>query len=267
MIITSRQNESIKAIRSLHDSKGRQQSGLFLTEGLRAVIQALQSGSEVEKIVYNPDELVSSLGRETVKEAQSKGIDTLHVTADVLDSLARKEKPQGILAVVKQQWHTLPQTAQTAKGLWLGLEAIQNPGNLGTILRICDAVAAKGLLLFEESTDPYDPAAVKASMGSIFTVPVYKPSFEALETWIEQNQNLSVVGSSDRGAKDFALFEYPADCLILMGSERQGLSEKYLSLCSDVVAIPMQGACDSLNISVATGIIAYQAAIQHRTIS
>ena len=265
MVITSKQNETVKAIRSLFDPKGRESTGLFLAEGLRGVIQALQSAADIERIVYNPEELVSNLGRQTIEQAKSAGISMLEVCPEVLNSLARKEKPQGILAVVRQSWNRLSDLSEQATGLWIGLESIQNPGNLGTILRICDAVAAKGLILLENSTDPYDPAAVKASMGSIFTIPLYKASLTEFLAWLETQSRLKVIGTSDRGAKDFSEFSYPADCLLLMGSERQGLSKALLTVCSDTVAIPMAGACDSLNIAVATGIIAYQAYLQKRT--
>ena len=264
MLITSKQNETVKATRSLFDSKGRASSGLFLAEGLRAVIQALQSGTIIERIVYNPDELVSNLGRQTLQDAKTTGVPLLEVNSEVFDSLARKEKPQGILAVVHQKWQRLSEFPEPPVGLWIGLEAIQNPGNLGTILRISDAVGASGIVLLENSTDPYDPIAVKASMGSVFTVPLYKATQTELLSWLGENSNLKAIGTSDRGAKDFSLFTYPEDCLLLMGSERQGLSEELLAVCSDTVAIPMAGACDSLNIAVATGIIAYQTYLQKR---
>jgi TrmH family RNA methyltransferase len=263
--ITSRQNETIKSMRSLLESKGRASSGLFLAEGLRAVIQAVQSGARIEHLVYNPEELVSSLGKQTLEQAEAAGIPLLEVSSEVLDSLARKEKPQGILAVVHQSWRKLSDLSEQPAGLWIGLEAIQNPGNLGTILRVSDAVGVNGLILLENSTDPYDPVAVKASMGSIFTVPIYKANQVELLAWLKDKPNIKTIGTSDRSAKDFSLFAYPADCLLLMGSERQGLSEELLAACSDTVAIPMEGVCDSLNIAVATGIIAYQAYLQKKT--
>lgn len=265
MLITSKHNETIKAIRSLLDSKGRAASGLFLAEGLRAVIQAQQSSARIERVVFNPEELISDLGRETLQTAETAGIPLLEVSSEVLDSLARKEKPQGILAVVHQNWQKLSDVLKPPTGLWIGLEAIQNPGNLGTILRISDAVGANGLILLENSTDPYDPMAVKASMGSVFTVPIYKAAQDELLDWLKAHSNLKAIGTSDRGAKDFSTFNYPADCVLLMGSERQGLSDALLAACSDTVAIPMAGACDSLNIAVATGIIAYQTYLQTRT--
>ncbi len=267
MIITSKQNETVKLIRSLFDQKGRDGSGLFLAEGLRAVIQAVQSHAIVERIVFNTEDLVSELGRQTLAKAASKGIPLLEVSSEVMESLSRKEKPQGILAVVQQSWHQIVELTKPPTGLWIGLESIQNPGNLGTILRISDAVGAEGLLLLENCTDPFDPAAVKASMGSIFTVPVFKTTISELVEHQNNWLDFRIIGTSDRGSKDFALFEYPHNFLLLMGSERQGLSQTLLSACTDTVAIPMEGACDSLNIAVATGIIAYQAYLQKRKVA
>jgi TrmH family RNA methyltransferase len=265
MIITSKQNETVKTIRSLYDPKGRGASGLFLAEGLRAVIQAMQSNARIERIVYSTEDLVSELGKQTLEQAEVAGISLLEVSSEVMESLSRKEKPQGILAVVQQSWRPLNDLASPPADLWIGLEAIQNPGNLGTILRISDAVGACGLILLENCTDPFDPVAVKASMGSIFTVPIYKSQDADFLTWLQKNPELKVIGTSDRGNKDFARFSYPSDCLLLMGSERHGLSEALLSACTDTVAIPMEGASDSLNVAVATGIIAYQVLIQKRS--
>ena len=265
MIITSKQNETVKTIRSLYDSKGRGVSGMFLAEGLRAVIQAMQSEAKVERIVFNAEDLISDLGKRTIEEAGLAGIPLLEVSAEVMESLSRKEKPQGILAVVQQSWRPLLELTQPPSGLWIGLEAIQNPGNLGTILRISDAVGAQGLILLENCTDPFDPAAVKASMGSVFTIPIYKSKNTEFLAWVQDNPEFKIIGTSDRGAQDFAQFDYPSDCLLLMGSERQGLSDELLLACADTVAIPMAGACDSLNIAVATGIIAYQVFIQKRS--
>jgi TrmH family RNA methyltransferase len=141
---------------------------------------------------------------------------------------------------------------------WVALESIQNPGNLGTILRTCDAVGANGLILLDNSTDPYDPAAVKASMGSIFTVPHFRADYPVFKAFLERSADLQVIGTSDKAAKSAFEVAFPSTVLLLLGSERQGLSEQYISLCSQMLRIPMEGACDSLNISVAAGVMLYQ---------
>lgn len=257
-MITSNSNDRIVAIRKLLESKHRRATNRFLAEGLRVVAQALESHAAVDEIVYAPDLLISEFGQDLVARAEFAGIPVIDVSPSVFFTLAQKDKPQGIAAVIQQKWLNLPETKAQPGDLWVALQAVQNPGNLGTVLRTCDAVGANGLLLLDDCTDPYDPAAVKASMGSIFTVPLAHGRLQDLRDWLAANPVLKVVGSSDRAEMDCFKAAYPETCLVLMGSEREGLPDGYFALCDDVVRIPMEGACDSLNLSVATAVILYQ---------
>ena len=263
-MITSLSNPTIVAIRKLHLLKERRESQLFLAEGLRVVGQALDSGAAVRQVIYCPDLLISAYGQQLVERARAMGIDCLEVNEPVFRSLARKDAPQGIAAVIAQRWQELKSLAPQPGQLWVALQAVQNPGNLGTILRTCDAVGAQQLLLLDDCTDPYDPAAVKASMGSIFTVGLAKAQFADFQAWLALYPELRLVGTSDHATQDYATVRYPQTCLLLMGSEREGLPEKYMQLCEMMVRIPMEGASDSLNLAVATGIILYQIYNQRR---
>ncbi|HUM49940.1 MAG TPA: RNA methyltransferase [Anaerolineaceae bacterium] len=265
-MITSLSNPTIVSIRKLLKPKDRRTTGLFLAEGLRVVGQALDSGAEIRQLIICPDLLVSEYGQQLVHRARKLGIDCLEVNEPVFSSLARKDTPKGIAAVIAQRWQTLESLAPQEGELWVGLQAIQNPGNLGTILRTCDAVGATHVLLLDDCTDPYDPAAVKASMGSIFTVRLTKTHAEAFRAWHAQHAEMKIVGTSDHADEDYAQTVYPQTCLLLMGSERQGLSDEYIQLCAKMVRIPMEGTCDSLNLAVATGIILYQIYNQRRNI-
>jgi len=118
--------------------------------------------------------------------------------------------------------------------------------------------------LLDDCTDPYDSAAVKASMGSIFTIRLIKSKFVEFQQWAANHPEISIIGASDKGAQDYAHAHYHHPSLLLLGSEREGLPPGYLSLCSQIVRIPMEGACDSLNLSVAAGIILYEIYNQHR---
>jgi len=201
-----------------------------------------------------------------VNRARKLGVDCLEVNEPVFASLACKDTPQGIAAVIAQRWQALESLTPQEGELWVGLQAVQNPGNLGTILRTCDAVGATRLLLLDDCTDPYDPAAVKASMGSIFTVKLTKTHAEAFRVWHTRHEEMVIVGTSDHAEEDYAQTVYPQTCLLLMGSERQGLPDEYVQLCTKMVCIPMEGSCDSLNLAVATGIILYQIYNQRRNI-
>ncbi len=261
MIITSNTNPKIKHLRSLQMAKHRQETGFFVAEGLRLVGQAFDSKAEIAQLIYSPEWLISDYGHSLVERALKLDIEVLEVSRSVFESLARKDKPQGIAALVKQNWQkpeSLFLTAGKQKTTWLAIEAIQNPGNLGTVLRTCDATGVDGLILLPPSTDPYDPAAVKASMGAIFTVPIYTLSYAQLAALLDVNNHIKVLGTSDKASQSAFTFSYPDHSLLFIGSEREGLSADMSTLCNEMLRIPMIGACDSLNLSVATGIILYE---------
>ena len=261
MIITSNTNPKVKLLRSLQMAKHRQETGLFLAEGLRLVGQAFDSKVEIVQLIYSPEWLISDYGHSLVESALKQNIEILEVSGSVFESLARKDKPQGIAALIKQNWqnpNALFNSTGKQKTTWLAIEAIQNPGNLGTVLRTCDATGVDGLILLPPSTDPYDPAAVKASMGAVFTVPIYSITYTQLVTLLSDNNHIKVLGTSDKASQSAFSFPYPDHSLLLIGSEREGLSSELSALCDEMLCIPMVGACDSLNLSVATGIILYE---------
>lgn len=257
-MITSTSNPHIKAVRKLSESKERAATGIFLVEGLRVVGQAFDSKAQVIELIYSEELLISEYGLNLLEKAKFEDVVITEVSSAVFESLARKDNPQGIAAIVRQNWQNLSSLNTLASGILVVLESVQNPGNLGTILRTCDAVAAKGLILLDQSTDPYDPVAVKASMGAIFTVPVFRSDYLDLKTFLSRNSNLNAIGTSDKANKNVFDAIFPDPLLLLMGSEREGLSKPYAELCKFMVSIPMLGSCDSLNLSVATGVILYQ---------
>ena len=130
-------------------------------------------------------------------------------------------------------------------------------------MRTSDAVGGAGLILLDHSTDPYDPTCIRASMGAVFSQRLVRASFAQFSEWKRANQ-VHLVGASGGAARDYAEVEFPQPLLLLMGSERQGLSEEAVRLCDQMVAIPMRGRSDSLNLAVATGIILYQIFNQRR---
>jgi len=143
------------------------------------------------------------------------------------------------------------------------LDEVQDPGNLGTILRTSDAVGAQGIILLNHSTDPFDPAVVRASMGAIFSQIIVKSTFEEFSEWKTINQ-IPVVGTSGKADNEYRALNYPFPMVLLMGSERQGLSKEHYRICDEVVSIPMVGKSDSLNLAIATGVILYEIFYQKR---
>ena len=175
--ISSMANTRIKHIRALQTRKAREQSGTFWVEGIRNVTQAVELGAQVETLVVAPGLLSSRPAHELVERQVGRGTAYVEVTPGVFESIASKYAHQGLGAVVRQRWEAL-QSLRLSGGLcWVALDAIQDPGNLGTILRTCDAVGAEGIILLGPTTDPYDPLAVRASMGAIFSQRLVRTTF------------------------------------------------------------------------------------------
>jgi len=256
-MITSTANPIIKFIRKLADRKERQQTGMFFVEGLRIVGEAVKKGWEVETLVVSPELLTSLFGQQLVADVTAQRGRVEEVSADVFRSLSLKDGPQGISAVVRQRWSNLDDVHIKSGDTWIALDSIQDPGNLGTILRTSDSAGCRGVILLDQSTDPFDPGTVRASMGAVFSQPLIKTSLPAFANW-KRREGVSVIGTSDKAKLDYHRFEYPDGLVVLMGSERQGLQEQHLALCSGVVSIPMQGESDSLNLAVATALVVYE---------
>jgi len=262
-MITSFSNNSVKSIRKLSARKERQASGLFFIEGLHIVAEAIDCDATIETLVISAELLQSEFGKSQVSRCKQKGIPLLEVSAEIFRSLSHKDGPQGIGAVVHQNWRALNTIHLQAGQIWTALDSIQNPGNLGSILRTSDSVGATGVILLDQSTDPYAPQAVKASMGALFSQTMVKTGFQGFSDWLKA-ENAKLVGSSDKADMDYMDAHYPDPCILLMGSEREGLAQDYLNLCDQVVKIPMQGHSDSLNLAIATSIILYQVYNQKR---
>jgi RNA methyltransferase, TrmH family len=256
IVITSNSNEQVKRIRKLHERKERAESGLFYLEGVRIVGDAIEGGAQIEMIVVAP-QLRSEYGLRLVSNYRAQGGIVLEVTAKVFERLALKESPQGIAAVVRQNWTALSEINPIPGHPWVVLNSVADPGNLGTILRTNDGAGGEGVILLDQSTDPYDPTAVRASMGALFSQKVVRSTLSEFGIW-KQERGIQVIGASDSANNDYHAFQYPERMAVFMGSERQGLQPDALELCDAVVSIPMLGKSDSLNLAAATAVILYE---------
>ena len=256
-LISSRSNSIVKLARALRQKKARLESGLFLVEGIRPVGEAVEAKAEIETIFYAPDVLHSEFAEELIRSQAKQGVTCLPVTTDVFDSISDKENPQGILALVKQNPKKLEEL-NPENFLWgVGLVAPQDPGNLGTILRTIDAVGASGLLLLDSNLDVYHPSTVRASMGSLFWYPIVTASFRDFIRWSRMH-GYTVYGTSAHAHLDYRQVQkYASPRVLLMGSERQGLTEEQSAACDALISMPMRGRATSLNLAVATGVMLY----------
>lgn len=260
--ISSASNPRIREIKALRMRKTREQSGLCYVEGIRAVGEAIQSGATVETLVVAPRRLTSEFALGLVADAVERKVPMLEVTTDVFRSLSDRDGPQGLAAVVRQQWTEIDEITPAPGERWLALDAIGDPGNLGTILRTCDASGAAGVILLGPSTDPYDPAAVRAGMGAVFSTVIARTTFSHLRAWASR-RGTALVGSSASGAVDYREAQYGDPCVLLLGNEREGLSSEERDACDVLVRIPMLGRSSSLNVAVAAGLLLYEV-LRHR---
>jgi RNA methyltransferase, TrmH family len=263
MVILSRHNARIKQIRGLRHRKYREESGLFFVEGIRLVAEAVQTRAEIETLVVAPSLLRSPLACQIVDELRLRHVSCVEVTPEVFDTLAVRNGAQGIGAVVRQRWERLEAVRLEDGRCWVAVDAVQYPGNLGTILRTCAAVGGAGVLLIGPATDPYDPSAVRATLGTLFSQRLVRASFAELAAW-KRRHGYRLVGTSPAAVADYKGVAYQPPLVLFMGSERRGLSPEEQALCDLVVRIPMTGRCDSLNLGVAAGIVLYEIFNQQR---
>ena len=262
-MITSTSNPFIKQIRKLRDRKEREQSNLFYIEGLRIIGEAVELEVELDTFIVAPDLVKGEFSTHLVENQLSKGTSIIEVSPQVYEYISMREGAKGLSALVRQQWDRLDNINLQPGDLWVALDGVQDPGNLGTILRTLDCAGGKGVILLDHSTDPYDPTAVRASMGSIFSQRVIKSSLDEFTRW-KNFVGFPVIGTSGIADEDYHSFHFPPALVLLMGSERQGLQNEHLNICDQVVSIPMAGRSDSLNLAVSTAIVIYEIINQRR---
>ena len=258
-LISSPSNPLLKRIRKLRQRKHRVEQRALFVEGIAPVWQAVESGVDVEMVVTAPDLLTSERARELVASLPGRGAVVTSVTPEAFESIAERDHPSGLGAIVGTPVWTLDDVEVSAAALVVALDEVGNPGNLGTVVRTADAAGASAVVVTGAAADPWHPGAVKASMGTVFSTRVVVSDLESLLGWARA-QGLGVVATSARGKADHWAARYPERCLLLFGSEATGLSEEALEAADEVVRIPQKGAASSLNLAVAAGIVIYEAA-------
>ena len=256
--ITSLTNDRVKAIKALEQRKIRKETGLFVAEGTSLLVTAREHGIAPQSLVYQTGAAESGLTRGLVAFALQNGAEVLEVSEAVLLKLSSKDNPQTMLGVFKQRFAPMPNVeTMTADQTWVALEEVRDPGNLGTIVRTADAAGAAGVILAGTCCDPYSPEAVRATMGSIFAVPIVKLERRAFLDLVQRWPGDTVATLID-AREDFRRVAYQAPELLVMGGEGPGLSAEAAAACRRSVRIPMAGNLDSLNLSIATALALYQ---------
>jgi TrmH family RNA methyltransferase len=257
-LISSHTNPLVKQIRSVHLKKGRQETGLFIVEGIHPVGEAIAAGWQIETLVYAPNLLTSNFGLRVVDEQTRRGVRCLALSSELFTSIADKENPQGILAIARQRQLDLNGFSPVNITFAVAAVSPQDPGNIGTILRTLDAVGADGLFLLDGGVELYHPSVVRASMGALFWKPVVQATFNEFVQW-KDKYGYQLVGSSAHARMDYRDFKRGnRPTILLLGNEQKGLSPDQIAVCDFVLSMPMKGRVSSLNLAVAAGVLLYE---------
>ncbi len=256
--VTSLTNPTIKEIRALALPKNRKASGLFVTEGMKLVADAVEENWPIRILVYGAKVAGHAVVGKVAARAQASGGTVLEVSEAVLSKITRRDNPQMVVGVFEQRFVGRERVKPGKSGVWVALEGIKDPGNLGTIIRTVDAVGADGVILVGDTVDPFGVEAVRATMGSIFHVPLARMSAAEFAAWRKSWPGI-VVGTHLSGREDYRAVGYgKRPTLLLMGNEQSGLPDPLAGLCDHLVRIPQEGRADSLNLAIATGIMLYE---------
>ena len=260
--ITAFSNPLVKEVRALREKKGRRRQGMFMAEGLRILTEAREAG-RLPAILFYATGTRHPLLEKLIEEVEAAHGDVVETTPDILHKLSGKDNPQTMLGVYRAFDTRLGGIDRGAAPLWVVAQALRDPGNLGTILRTGDAVAAGGLILVDDCVDPFSTEAVRASMGALFTQRIAQAPWAEFLAWLRAGEG-QLIGTSLRAELDYQAAHYCKPAFLLVGNEAQGLPEAYEAECDLLVRIPMAGKADSLNAAVATAVMAYEVINQWR---
>jgi TrmH family RNA methyltransferase len=256
--ITGFSNPTVKSLRALREKKHRRRERKFLAEGLRLLTDARESGRLPEMLVMATDRDPHPLLAALEADVERAGGEIVETSADILAKITGKDNPQTVAGVFAEFDTSLGALDRGKAPIWLVAQALRDPGNLGTMLRTGDAVGAGGLILLDDSADPFSVEAVRASMGAIFTQAVAQATWDEFVPWLRAAPG-QLVAASLRDALPYRAAPYEAPCFLLVGNESRGLPDAYEDACDLRVTIPMKGRADSLNAAVAAAVLAYEA--------
>lgn len=251
-IITSAQNPQIKEIIKLQKPRERKEAGLIVVEGHQEILMAIGAGFEIEKLFLCPD----LTGKKRIERVEDDFV--ISVVPAVFKKIAYRENPDGFLALVKLKTLELEEIKLSKNPLVIVLEALEKPGNLGAILRSADAAGADAVIISDQRTDIYNSNVIRASLGTVFTNQVAVSSAKEIQKWLSKNKIKSFAATPDAD-KLYTEVNYKGRIAIVVGEEHEGLSEEWLEKSDEKIKIPMAGKIDSLNVSVSTAIILFEA--------
>lgn len=261
MEITSLSNSKIKEALKLWKRSEREETQLFLIEGYRELSRAVQGNVQIEKLFVCPEFFLGVNEESLIEKIRERCSQIYYCTQPVFEKLSYRDRPDGLIAIAKQT----PRTLESLKGsFFIVAESIEKPGNLGTILRSADATGVDGVIVCDKCTDLYNPNVVRASVGTLFTVPVVETSGADCYDWLK-SQNISILAATPSAKKEYTEVDLKKPVAIVVGTEQYGLTVKWISAADMQVKIPMLGVADSLNVATATTVLLYEVVRQRRS--
>lgn len=265
--ITSVQNPKLKQAVWLHERRERDKTGLFLIEGYRELLRATDVDWSVESVFVCPELFLGSNENALIARLAKKGAKVFACSESVFRKLSYRDRPDGLVGVAKQHHRTLQDLQDLLKSkknpFLVIAEAIEKPGNLGTILRSSDAVGIDALIVCDKCTDIFNPNVVRASVGTLFSVPVIEATSKETLTWLKE-RGISILAATPAAKNEFTQVGMTGPLAIAVGTEQLGLSPIWMEQADLQVSIPMNGIADSLNVAMATTLLLYEALRQRQ---
>ncbi len=262
-VITSVTNPRVKRLVKLRDRRNRDDEGVFIVEGYRAIRRMLDQGTAATELYVSPGWFQGENERALISDAVAGGAAEIELGREAFAKCAYRDRPDGLLAVVPQWHYSLAWLGSqlSSEPFLLVVEAIEKPGNLGTILRSADAAGIEAVMLCDPVTDMFNPNVVRSSTGVLFAVPiVVAPSSEVIE--FLRAKKIRTVATTPAASRVYTEADLRGSLAVVMGSEMHGLSDEWLAAANETVVIPMAGQADSLNVAAATLITLFEAVRQ-----
>ena len=257
MRITSLQNSRIKNIVKLHQHRRRRQQGLFLIEGYRALSHALAQKQPIDEVYTCPALHFGKNEAKLLAQLATTGTEIIEVSEEVFHKMAVRGRPEGLLAVAPQVHHKLTDHQPAANACYLVAEAVEKPGNLGTLLRSADGAGANGVIVCDPHTDIWHPDVVRGSVGACFAVPTFECNSQSALNWCRRHgiQTLAATPQADHLYTDI---DMRGPVAVAVGTEQYGLSDIWLQQADQQIKVPMFGTANSLNVAVAATLLLYE---------
>jgi TrmH family RNA methyltransferase len=255
-MITSLQNPRVKRAVRLRHRRGRDRQGRIIVDGVREISRALTAGVHILEL-FICDRRCGEQGRLLVDSVSRTSAELLPVDVDVFEKLAFGDRAEGVIAVCRRPVMTLEQIMLQGDALVVVIQTVEKPGNVGAIMRTADAVGADAVILADGGTDPFNPNAIRASLGAVFAMPVCVVTGAAALAWSRQH-GLALFAARVDAAIPYTKASYRAPCALILGSESAGLSDVWLADDITPVSLPMHGVVDSLNVSATAAVLLYE---------